>query len=65
MKFIKTVGGGYINAARVTKFYVLDETVYLNNTDEDCVIVAENFETDKEAQKWLDELIDELESEED
>lgn len=65
MKFIRTVGGSYINAAHVWKFYISKRTVYAATKDINIIADGSTFKTDEEAQKWLDELIDELERGED
>ena len=59
MKFVKTVNGDYINAAHVQKFFVLCKEVHADVGD-GVYLIDKNFKTDEEAQKWLDELIDEL-----
>ena len=65
MTFIKTASGDYINAADVKLFHATDGgSVHAITKDGDTFIVNV-FSTDSEAQDWLDDLIDELESDDD
>lgn len=66
MKFIRTVGGDYVNAAYVRYFEIQrDNSIMAHAFDEDEFTITEQFDSRETAQEWLDSLIDDLESEED
>lgn len=62
MKFIATTDG-YLNADYVKRFLIVDAKIGIQDEAGAIYFDEEEFTTDEEAQKYLDELIEELEKE--
>lgn len=63
MKFIATTDG-YLNADYVRRLGIMDEKIALQDNTGAIYFIDEKFDSDEDAQKYLDELIEELEADE-
>ncbi len=61
MKFLADKDGGYVNALYVRRFDVKGKQIIMSVDGGLRLIFDRDFDTDEEAQNYLEELIDELE----